>query len=111
LGQTRDVHVLKLISKSTIDETIYQLAQTKLKLDAHVSGVLSLDANGAEQEKKQETMVQEGDEALLEKQMKVGLLKKLQEEVIEIQDDDEEEQEKQSDHESREEIKVKSKYF
>ncbi|KAI8350074.1 SNF2 family N-terminal domain-containing protein [Mortierella sp. GBAus27b] len=37
VGQTRDVKVLKLISKNTIEEQIYQLASLKLKLDQHVS--------------------------------------------------------------------------
>ncbi|KAF9422652.1 hypothetical protein BGZ76_003749 [Entomortierella beljakovae] len=37
VGQTRDVEVIKLISKGTIEEQIYQLANLKLKLDQHVS--------------------------------------------------------------------------
>ncbi|KAF9113067.1 hypothetical protein BGX27_002272 [Mortierella sp. AM989] len=37
VGQTRDVEVIKLISKDTIEEQIYQLASLKLKLDQHVS--------------------------------------------------------------------------
>ncbi|KAG0005564.1 hypothetical protein BGZ80_009859 [Entomortierella chlamydospora] len=37
VGQTRDVEVIKLISKDTIEEQIYQLANLKLKLDQHVS--------------------------------------------------------------------------
>ncbi|KAF3919741.1 hypothetical protein ABW20_dc0107536 [Dactylellina cionopaga] len=38
IGQTRDVHVTRLISKGTIEENIDQLARTKLMLDASVSG-------------------------------------------------------------------------
>ncbi|KAF9182591.1 hypothetical protein BGZ50_004815 [Haplosporangium sp. Z 11] len=37
VGQTREVEVYKLISKNTIEEQIYQLANLKLKLDQHVS--------------------------------------------------------------------------
>ncbi|KAF9963961.1 hypothetical protein BGZ70_007074 [Mortierella alpina] len=37
VGQTREVQVIKLISKGTIEEQIYQLANLKLKLDHHVS--------------------------------------------------------------------------
>ncbi|KAI1321056.1 hypothetical protein EDD11_008637 [Mortierella claussenii] len=37
VGQTKDVEVIKLISKGTIEEQIYQLANLKLKLDQHVS--------------------------------------------------------------------------
>ncbi|KAG0043707.1 hypothetical protein BGZ83_011115 [Gryganskiella cystojenkinii] len=37
VGQTREVEVIKLIAKDTIEEQIYQLANLKLKLDHHVS--------------------------------------------------------------------------
>ncbi|KAG9322344.1 hypothetical protein KVV02_001326 [Mortierella alpina] len=37
VGQTREVQVIKLISRGTIEEQIYQLANLKLKLDHHVS--------------------------------------------------------------------------
>ncbi|CAO3568890.1 unnamed protein product [Mortierella alpina] len=37
VGQIREVQVIKLISKGTIEEQIYQLANLKLKLDHHVS--------------------------------------------------------------------------
>ncbi|KAK6505440.1 SWI SNF-, matrix-associated actin-dependent regulator of chromatin, subfamily a, containing DEAD H box [Arthrobotrys musiformis] len=38
IGQTRDVHVIRIIAKGTIEENIDQLAKTKLMLDASVSG-------------------------------------------------------------------------
>ncbi|KAF9571443.1 hypothetical protein EC968_000538 [Mortierella alpina] len=52
VGQTREVQVIKLISKGTIEEQIYQLANLKLKLDQHVSQDDSVtstkaDASGA----------------------------------------------------------------
>ncbi|KAG0335851.1 hypothetical protein BG004_008297 [Podila humilis] len=37
VGQTREVEVIKLISKGTVEEQIHQLANLKLKLDQHVS--------------------------------------------------------------------------
>ncbi|KAF3200353.1 hypothetical protein TWF679_000794 [Orbilia oligospora] len=37
IGQTRDVHVIRIISKGTIEENIDQLAKTKLMLDASKS--------------------------------------------------------------------------
>jgi SWI/SNF-related matrix-associated actin-dependent regulator 1 of chromatin subfamily A len=37
IGQTRDVHVLKLITRGTIEEQIYQRALRKLKLDTSLS--------------------------------------------------------------------------
>ncbi|KAK6330288.1 SWI SNF-, matrix-associated actin-dependent regulator of chromatin, subfamily a, containing DEAD H box [Orbilia blumenaviensis] len=38
IGQTRDVDVIRIITKGTIEENIDQLAKTKLMLDASVSG-------------------------------------------------------------------------
>ncbi|KAK6504067.1 hypothetical protein TWF506_002281 [Arthrobotrys conoides] len=38
IGQTRDVHVTRIIARGTIEENIDQLAKTKLMLDASVSG-------------------------------------------------------------------------
>ncbi|KAF9159701.1 ATP-dependent helicase fft2 [Actinomortierella ambigua] len=37
VGQTREVEVIKLIAKNTIEEQILELANLKLKLDQHVS--------------------------------------------------------------------------
>ncbi|KAF9409640.1 hypothetical protein BGZ94_001896 [Podila epigama] len=37
VGQTREVQVIKLLAKNTVEEQIYQLANLKLKLDQHVS--------------------------------------------------------------------------
>jgi len=37
VGQTRDVTVIKLIAKDTLDESIHQLAQRKLELDENLS--------------------------------------------------------------------------
>src|SRR5204863_5636000 len=38
VGQTREVEVVRLVTKDTIEEQIYALGQTKLALDHRVSG-------------------------------------------------------------------------
>ncbi|KAK6541141.1 hypothetical protein TWF694_008513 [Orbilia ellipsospora] len=48
IGQTRDVHVTRLVSKATIEENINQLAKTKLMLDASVSGTSEDPAKSGE---------------------------------------------------------------
>lgn len=48
LGQTRDVHVVKLITKGTIEEQIYQRAMSKLRLDSSLA-----DAGAAEGDEQQ----------------------------------------------------------
>ncbi|KAJ1304861.1 hypothetical protein OPQ81_005995 [Rhizoctonia solani] len=63
IGQKRDVDVVKLITKETIEEDILRLGQTKLALDEAVAG----DA------------VEEGNEGATEKAMKASLLTVLRE--------------------------------
>ncbi|OZJ02655.1 hypothetical protein BZG36_04412 [Bifiguratus adelaidae] len=41
VGQTRDVHVIKLISKDTVENNIHRMADYKLKLDQSISGTES----------------------------------------------------------------------
>ncbi|GAA6005929.1 hypothetical protein JCM10207_007278 [Rhodosporidiobolus poonsookiae] len=38
IGQTRDVNIVRLVTKDSLDEAMLQLANTKLKLDSEVSG-------------------------------------------------------------------------
>src|SRR5699024_6492774 len=38
VGQTREVEVIRLVTKDTIEEQIYALGQTKLALDQAVAG-------------------------------------------------------------------------
>ncbi|TNY22200.1 P-loop containing nucleoside triphosphate hydrolase protein [Rhodotorula diobovata] len=38
IGQTRQVNIVRLLTKGSLDEAMYDLATTKLKLDAEVSG-------------------------------------------------------------------------
>ncbi|KFY48231.1 hypothetical protein V495_01509 [Pseudogymnoascus sp. VKM F-4514 (FW-929)] len=46
VGQTREVEVVRLVTKGTIEEQIYALGQSKLELDSKVSGEEDLGAKG-----------------------------------------------------------------
>jgi SWI/SNF-related matrix-associated actin-dependent regulator 1 of chromatin subfamily A len=48
VGQTRDVEVVRLITKGTIEEQIYALGQSKLELDSKVAGDDELALKGEE---------------------------------------------------------------
>jgi SWI/SNF-related matrix-associated actin-dependent regulator of chromatin subfamily A containing DEAD/H box 1 len=48
VGQTRDVEVVRLVTKGTIEEQIYALGQTKLALDSKVAGHEGIEAKGEE---------------------------------------------------------------
>lgn len=48
VGQTRDVEVIRLVTKDTIEEQIYALGQTKLALDQAVAGEEGTDSKKAE---------------------------------------------------------------
>jgi len=48
VGQTRDVEVVRLVTKGTIEEQIYALGQTKLVLDNKVAGHDGIEAKGEE---------------------------------------------------------------
>lgn len=48
VGQTRDVEVVRLVTKGTIEEQIYALGQTKLALDSKVAGNEGVEAKGEE---------------------------------------------------------------
>ncbi|PWY92750.1 SNF2 family helicase/ATPase [Aspergillus heteromorphus CBS 117.55] len=50
VGQTRDVEVIRLVTKGTIEEQIYALGQTKLALDHAVAGEDAADLKKAEDE-------------------------------------------------------------
>ncbi|CAE6451074.1 unnamed protein product [Rhizoctonia solani] len=64
IGQKRDVDVVKLITKETIEEDILRLGQTKLALDEAVAG---------------DAAAEEGSEGATEKAMKSSLLNVLRE--------------------------------
>ncbi|RAL12281.1 uncharacterized protein BO97DRAFT_65041 [Aspergillus homomorphus CBS 101889] len=48
VGQTREVEVIRLVTKDTIEEQIYALGQTKLALDQAVAGEDAADSKKAE---------------------------------------------------------------
>ncbi|KAL4870820.1 hypothetical protein BDV12DRAFT_165298 [Aspergillus spectabilis] len=49
VGQTREVEVIRLVTKDTIEEQIYALGQTKLALDQAVAGEDGVDSKKAEE--------------------------------------------------------------
>nr|OQO25792.1 hypothetical protein B0A51_06964 [Rachicladosporium sp. CCFEE 5018] len=61
VGQTRDVEVVRLVTRGTIEEAIWQLGESKLALDSMVSseGVADMEAE-KKGEKEVERMVREG---------------------------------------------------
>jgi SWI/SNF-related matrix-associated actin-dependent regulator 1 of chromatin subfamily A len=60
IGQTREVEVVTLITKDTIEEQIYKLGQSKLALDKRVAGAADADAIAKENEALLETLLMEG---------------------------------------------------
>ncbi len=46
VGQTREVEVVRLVTKGTIEEQIYALGQSKLELDNKVSGEEDIEMKG-----------------------------------------------------------------
>ncbi|KAB8077516.1 SNF2 family N-terminal domain-containing protein [Aspergillus leporis] len=49
VGQTRDVEVIRLVTKDTIEEQIYALGQTKLALDQAVAGEDAVESKKSEE--------------------------------------------------------------
>lgn len=59
VGQTRDVEVIRLVTKGTIEEHIYRLGETKLLLDDKVAGAADGEDEAKKAEKAGEKKVQE----------------------------------------------------
>ena len=63
MGQTREVEVVRLVTRNTIEEAIHALGETKLTLDDRVAGVGMDDTEekkaDVQAEKKGEQMVEE----------------------------------------------------
>ncbi|MCJ1242950.1 hypothetical protein MMC30_000146 [Trapelia coarctata] len=59
VGQTRDVEVIRLVTKGTIEEHIYRLGETKLLLDDKVAGAGDAEDAAKKAEKAGEKKVQE----------------------------------------------------
>ncbi|BGP41041.1 DNA-dependent ATPase fun30 [Rhodotorula kratochvilovae] len=55
IGQTRQVNIIRLVTKGSLDEAMYELASTKLKLDAEVSGQGAGKAEGQAEGEGEET--------------------------------------------------------
>ncbi|KAL8929602.1 MAG: hypothetical protein Q9172_000398 [Xanthocarpia lactea] len=70
VGQTREVEVIRLVSKGTIEEQIYALGQTKLALDDRVAGQGEASVMAVEDEKVMEKQGQTAVEEMMLKQMK-----------------------------------------
>lgn len=66
IGQVRDVSIIKLITKGSLDEDMYQLGKNKLLLDSSVSSTAP-DPEVAD----------EGDTGQAEKKMRTSLLSNL----------------------------------
>ncbi|PWN32053.1 uncharacterized protein FA14DRAFT_138603 [Meira miltonrushii] len=60
IGQEKEVNIIRLISKGTIDEQIYELGKTKLKLAERVQGNDEEGVDGEEVEKKVEQTLMAG---------------------------------------------------
>lgn len=58
MGQTREVEVVRLVARGTIEEQIHSLGETKLALDDRVAGV-DEEVDGAKAEKRGAKMVEE----------------------------------------------------
>ncbi|KAL9604861.1 MAG: hypothetical protein Q9219_000309 [cf. Caloplaca sp. 3 TL-2023] len=71
VGQTREVEVIRLVTRGTIEEQIHALGQTKLALDDRVAGADELSATGLEDEKQAEKQGQRAVEKMMIKQMEV----------------------------------------
>ena len=68
VGQSREVEVIRLVTKGTIEEQIYELGQTKLALDQAVSGVN--EDGGAASKKQEETGMKMVEDMVLAKEEK-----------------------------------------
>ncbi|KAL8724006.1 MAG: hypothetical protein Q9166_008184 [cf. Caloplaca sp. 2 TL-2023] len=69
VGQTREVEVIRLISKGTIEEQIHALGQTKLALDDRVAGEGEAAVMAPEDESKAEKQGQKAVEEMMLKQL------------------------------------------
>lgn len=70
IGQTRDVTVIRLVMKDTIEEDILAMATTKLTLDSEISKVDGDEPSASAEAK-------EGDESVTEKKVKSSLLRNI----------------------------------
>ncbi|KAL8975480.1 MAG: hypothetical protein Q9197_000270 [Variospora fuerteventurae] len=69
VGQTREVEVVRLVTKGTIEEQIHALGQTKLALDDRVAGADDVTVMAAEDEKQVERQGQQAVEEMMIKEL------------------------------------------
>lgn len=72
VGQTREVEVVRLVTRNTIEEQIHALGETKLALDDRVAGVVEDDAEGKKAEKQGAKLMEEMMIGKLEQELKGG---------------------------------------
>lgn len=76
VGQTREVEVVRLVTKNTIEEQIHALGETKLALDDRVAGVVADEVDGKKAgiaaEKQGAKIVEEMMLGKMEEELKVG---------------------------------------
>ncbi|MCJ1272489.1 hypothetical protein MMC21_000275 [Puttea exsequens] len=79
VGQTREVEVVRLLTKDTIEEQIHALGETKLALDDRVAGVVEDDPEGKKAEKQSAKMMEEIMIRRLEEEANVGAKRSMDE--------------------------------
>ena len=78
VGQTREVEVVRLVTRDTIEEQIHALGETKLALDNRVAGVVEAEADDKKADKQAAKLVEE---------MMIGNLEKGLSGVKELEDE------------------------
>lgn len=73
VGQTREVEVIRLVSRGTIEEQIHALGESKLALDARVAGEAAAAAGDGEDGKKVE---KDNEQLVIERMFTEGLAKR-----------------------------------
>ncbi|KAF1840009.1 uncharacterized protein K460DRAFT_371973 [Cucurbitaria berberidis CBS 394.84] len=90
VGQTREVEVVRLVTKDTVEEQIYALGVSKLELDKMVQGEEPEEATGGKKKKKADTAtgdsLSKAEEAGIEavEQMMLAQLKSVDEEKSDV---------------------------
>lgn len=72
VGQMREVEVVRLVTRNTVEEQIHALGETKLALDDRVAGVIEDDAEGKKAEKQGAKIMEEMMIGKLEEELKGG---------------------------------------
>jgi len=70
VGQEREVEVVRLVTRATIEEQIHALGETKLALDDRVAGEVGNEADGKKAEKQGARMVEDMMIGRMEREIK-----------------------------------------